>query len=160
MSINQFNAGLQRDDNDVTPGSAGNPLYTPWQTLSALANETGQAVKHTFTDSGVGTGGHVQQSAVHHTSPDVQADAAQSAVPALNNVTGPVDANEVPSTSGRVDPEAVQAEIGRVESKMISMDAAKEVVLRFNFLSGLESRVRAIIANGFEQAVMHHEYEI
>ena len=43
---------------------------------------------------------------------------------------------------GQVDPAAVQAVINKVESKMVSTDAATQVVLRFNFMAGPESKVR------------------
>lgn len=144
MSASRYDAGLQRDEADMSAGGASNPLYTPWQALSALANETGQAVKHTFTDSSVGKSGHVQQSAVHHAA--LNAQAASPAAFDRNLNAQPVDAAETdvktPSSSGRIDHASVQADIRRVERKMISTDAAKEVILRFNFLSGRESRVR------------------
>jgi len=46
-----------------------------------------------------------------------------------------------PAASGRVDDEKVQADIKPVERKLISTDAATEVILRFNFMSARESRV-------------------
>ena len=55
------------------PNTAG-PLYVPWLTISALASETGQAVRQTFSDTGIGTGGHVQQGVQYHVSPSEHSD--------------------------------------------------------------------------------------
>lgn len=116
-----------------------NALYTPWQTLSTLAAETGQAIRHPF-DSDIGTNGHVQQSLQHHASP--------SGDEPVDHPAGPNSADaarrNVESTTAacRVDPVAVQTHIARVTRKMMSTDAATQVTLRFNFLGGRESKVR------------------
>ena len=123
--------------------SAASSLYTPWQTLQALASETGQAVRQTFSDSGVSTSGHVQQGQQIHASPTQYTPADQ-----LYEPQALLDSREVRSVQSVTaapsrdhDSETVQAEIARVNSKMLSTDAATEVILRFNFLSGRESRV-------------------
>lgn len=125
--------------------STASLLYMPWQTLQALATETGQAVRQTFTDSGFSTTGHVQQGVQTHASPlyhrrqdqsrepQVLLDSGQVSVTPWHITDAPVSATDVQ--------DAVHAETKRVERKMLSTDAATEVILRFNFLSGRESRV-------------------
>ena len=122
--------------------ATSNALYMPWHTLSALATETGLAIRHPF-DSDVGTSGHVQQSLQHHAS-TVGAEPADQ--PACLDRTGSADAarpnSESTTPACQVDPVAVQADIDRVQRKMMSTDAATQVTLRFNFLGGRESKVR------------------
>ena len=125
-------------------GNASNALYTPWQTLTALAAETGQAIRHPF-DSDVRTSGHVQQSLQHHASPSGDEPAYIDQPSGLNS-TGSADAArpDVESTTAacQIDAAAVQTDIDRVQRKMMSTDAATQVTLRFNFLGGRESKVR------------------
>ena len=52
----------------------------------------------------------------------------------------PWTAQNVRANDG-VESEAVQAEIDRVQRKVLSRDAATEVILRFNFMTGPEARV-------------------
>ena len=142
------------------PNTAG-PLYVPWLTISALASETGQAVRQTFSDTGIGTGGHVQQGVQYHVSPSehsdhslkthetlldsMQANWKGDSLPQLQDPlldSGQADRKfeTTPAAEG-VGREAVQAEIERVQTKMVSTNAATEVILRFNFMGGRESKV-------------------
>lgn len=125
-------------------GAASNVLYTPWQTLTALAAETGQAIRHPF-DSDVGTSGHVQESLQHHASPCGD-EPVYTDQPGGPNSTGSSDAArpdvERTTAACQVDAAAVQTDIDRVQQKMMSTDAATQVTLRFNFLGGRESKVR------------------
>lgn len=117
--------------------AAASSLQVSWQTLHALASETGNAVRHTFTDSAVSTSGHVQQGRQVHASPQYQQQQDHSEalldsgeVQLKQKVASPLDITT-----------AVQADIRNVERKMLSSDAATEVILRFNFLTEWESRV-------------------
>lgn len=122
--------------------AATSSLQVSWQTLHALASETGHAVKHTFTDSAVSTSGHVQQGSQVHACPKHQEQQDHSE--AL------LDSSQVGETQWELKQKvasppntttAVQADIRNVERKMLSSDAATEVILRFNFLTEWESRV-------------------
>ncbi len=134
---------LSRGDREMNAADAAEPVYTPWQTLSALAAETGQAVRQTFSESGVDTTGHVQEGVQQNTATNGDARSDQWRQPE----TLPVDAEVSTApwrgkgSSHRVDSEAVQTEINRVQQKTMSTDAATEVILRFNFMGGRESKV-------------------
>ena len=134
---------MAQDEGELGPAAGASALsYMPWQTLSALAVETGQNVRHTFGQSEVNTSGHVQQSLQHHVARpgdqprDHSAETVDSA-----SVSDAQRRAQPTSVSGRVDAEAVRSEIGRVQRKMMSTDAAKEVILRFNFMGARESKV-------------------
>ena len=146
MTTRNGSAGLMHDDRELGASNTAGALYMPWQTLSAWANETGQAVRQTFAESGVTTGGHVEQSSQHHIAPDRLSKPDQSEDHETLLDSGQVDVAHWKATdsaaSSRVDAEAVQADISKVKRKMLSTDAATEVILRFNFMSGWESRVR------------------
>lgn len=117
--------------------------YTPWQALSVLASETGQAVRQTFTDSGVSTSGHVQQGPKYHTSSIATKGTDQSNEPQASVDSGQVQRSvEQASKSCSIDCKVLNAEIGRVQRKLLSTDPATEVILRFNFMGGPESKVR------------------
>ena len=133
------------------PGAlhAVHELIAPWQTVSALAAETGQAVMRlTGVDASTDTHGRVEQSRERYNMiPKDQERLAES-----DKADFMVDSAHVSEVlwktaegscaSGHVDPAAVQAVINKVESKMVSTDAATQVVLRFNFMTGPESKVR------------------
>ena len=61
-------------DGDSGGSNTASPLYLPWQTISVLASETGQAVRQTFSDSGICTSGHVQQGLQYHVSPSERSE--------------------------------------------------------------------------------------
>ena len=131
------------DKEDLAAPSSAASAYKPWQTLSALAGVTNQAVQETFATSIVNDIGHVEQSLQRHTTPTTPLK--HSAESAVLPDTGQVDVSKRKSPTGtcsHVDSEAAQADIRRVGRKMLSTDAATQVILRFNFLSGAESRVR------------------
>ena len=137
--------GLPADEHESAAITGS--LYAPWQTLSALATETGQAVRQTFSESGVGTSGHVQQSVPQsHFAPQTARTAGSfneaGGIPNSDIQTddAPWTAQNVRADDG-IESEAVQAEIDRVQRKMLSRDAATEVILRFNFITGPEARV-------------------
>ena len=138
------------DEGESAAAAAAGSLYVPWQTLSALAAETGQAVKQTFTDSGVSTDGHVKQSLPQSYARRKHSQRAGSfeaydfePEEGLPDNIQLIDTQGLPKGlhAGYVDSDAVQAEINRVQRKMLSTDAATEVILRFNFMSGPESKV-------------------
>ena len=143
---------------DSSSSSAAGALYVPWQTLSALANETGQAVRQTFTDASVSTSGHVQESVRHHAAPNGHTEdfLAESEILLDSGQIDPAEWHAKDSAAfSQVDPEAVQADIRKVERKMLSTDAATEVILRFNFMSGLESRVREAYSVVYNNSSSH-----
>lgn len=146
---------LRSNDADLLSGErqpgaidAVTSVIAPWQTLSALATETGQAVRQKLTHSGAGVGkGHVQQGVQQDPTatadgrpwPDESTTLSHSAqVSAAQRKAKSVE------TSGHIDQEAIQANISQVQRKMVSTDAATEVVLRFNFMSARESKVRDV----------------
>ena len=141
---------------EVSVSSTAGPLYVPWQTISALASETGQAVRQTFLDNRIGDGGHVQQGVQYHVSPSEHANhSPKSHESLLDSMHDPLPQLQGPLLdSGQADwkvgntsdvdgvgRDAVQAEVQRVQAKMVSTDAATEVILRFNFMGGRESKV-------------------
>lgn len=119
------------------------PSYAPFDALSVLAAETGQAIRQTLTKSGVGTSGHVKQGLQHHTSPYHDAYPGQpdeaGVLPKSDAVTS--EQGSLMYASASVISKAVQADINLVRRKLVSTDAATEVILRFNFLGGGESKV-------------------
>jgi len=122
-----------RGDIEMNAADDAEPVYTPWQTLSALAAETGQAVRQKFSESGVDTTGHVQERCDQWRQPET--------LPAHVEVCTAPWRGKGSSHPGRVDSEAVQIEMNRVQQKIMSTDAATEVILRFNFMGGRESKV-------------------
>ena len=120
-------------------------LYAPWQTLSALAAETSHAVRQTLTESDVDTSGHVHQGLQHHAPPIIDGFADQSDKPeSLLNTHTSAAQRKIKGSPGtdHVNLRAVNEDISRVKRKMMSTDAATEVILRFNFMGGRESKVR------------------
>ncbi len=154
MTTSRNDAGELYDEAELGAADAANPLYMPWQTLSTLATETGQAVRQTFTESGLSVIGHVQQGSQHHTSPNPHKVSDRSDELLLDSgqvgAVQEVEANKA-TASGSLDGGAVQADIKRVERKMMSADAATEVVLRFNFMSARESRVGSCCHSTYEK---------
>ena len=131
---------LQNDGHDGALNTAS-PLYLPWQTISVLASETGQAVRQTFSDSGIGTNGHVQQGLQYHVSPSERAEHLPQLQESLFDSVQ-ADWKDEETAAPIIDREAVQADVQRVQTKMVSTNAATEVILRFNFMGGRESKVR------------------
>ncbi|MCJ1297526.1 hypothetical protein MMC08_000313 [Hypocenomyce scalaris] len=147
---------MRSNENDLLSGGrqpgalhAVHELIAPWQTVSALAAETGQAVmRFTGVDASTDTHGRVEQSREQYNMiPEAHERLADSDEPGF--VVDSAHVSELfgkPAKgsfiSGQVDPAAVQAVINKVESKMVSTDAATQVVLRFNFMTGPESKVR------------------
>ena len=146
---------MRSNENDLLSGGrqpgalhAVHEFVAPWQTVSALAAETGQAVMRlTGVDSSTDTVGHVEQSREQYNMvPEAHERLTES--DETEFVVDSAHVSEVrwkvakgSSASGQVDPAAVQAVINKVESKMVSTDAATQVVLRFNFMTGRESKV-------------------
>ena len=114
------------------------PRNMPWQAVSALASEYGNAVRETFTqDSSITTSGRVEQGRRVHASRHEHKRVDQSTEPKAGHVTG----QRRDSGSDKRVAEAVQADIQRVKRKIVAADASTEVILRFNFMSGAEARV-------------------
>ena len=147
MASRGENATQSSSDGDPVETNGASSLYMPWQALSVLASETGQAVRQTFTESGVSTSGHVEQGPKYHTSAMPVQDTDQLNEPQLQEAL--LDSSQVqwnveePPTSVSDTREIFKAEIGRVQRKLLSTDAATEVTLRFNFMGGRESKVRS-----------------
>ncbi len=135
---------LQTGERQSAAADAVSSLYTPFHTLTALAVETGQAVRQTFGESEVGTSGHVEQGSQHVALPKTDDRSHHSTEPKALFTNGQVNAAQrrAEVSSVGVDPEAVRADIDRVRRKTLSTDAATEVILRFNFMGGRESKVR------------------
>ena len=133
---------LQRDG-DGGGSNTASPLYLPWQTISVLAAETGQAVRQTFSDSGIGTNGHVQQGLQYHVSPSERSEHLPQLQESFK-CSGQADWKDDETSAAAVDREAVQADVQRVQTKMLSTNATTEVILRFNFMGGRESKVRYV----------------
>lgn len=113
--------------------------YIPqaWHALSVLASEQQHAFRHIFADGqAVKTPGQVQ-----HEHESNRRDLNKSAPPpeASDDRLQSTNATEVESEVPFE--EAVQAEVDDVQTRAISTDPNKEVVLRFDFLSGRDSRV-------------------
>ncbi|DBA85888.1 TPA: hypothetical protein ACH3X1_005433 [Trebouxia sp. C0004] len=141
MGARGDDTGHLHADNELDAADVYNPLHLPWQTLSALATETGHAFRQTFTESGLSTSGHVQQGLQYRTSPSDVRKAAEPDKTLLDS--GQVSAEERQASS--VKPasahlKAVEEDMSRVARKMLTTDASTEVVLRFNFMSARESR--------------------
>lgn len=134
--------GQLRADSELGAADLYNPLHLPWQTLSALATETGHAFRQTFTASGVGTGGHVQQVSQYRTSPNGIRNADEPDETLLvSDQVSTVQSEASSPTPASAHLNAVQEDMSRVARKMLTTDASTEVILRFNFMSARESRV-------------------
>ena len=134
---------LQRDERQLAAADAVSSLYTPFQTLTALAVETGQAVRQTFGEPEVGSSGLVEQGSQHEAFPKNDDRSHHQTEPEALFADGQVKAaRRDESSSVGVAPEGVRAEIDRVQRKMLSTNAVTEVILRFNFMDGRESKVR------------------
>ena len=133
---------LQHAGDDGASNTAS-PLYLPWQTISVSASETGQAVRQTFSDSGIGTSGHVQQGLQYHVSSSERSDHLPQSQESLFD-SGQADWKDEETAAAVIAREAVQADVQRVQTKMVSTNAATEVSLRFNFMGGRESQVRHV----------------
>ena len=165
MASSRAEANLSDEDNTLTEPNAASTIYAPWQTFSALATETGQAVKATFHESGVDTSGHVQQGLPYHVArtrrePAVRQNKPDDVPEDYKDSLVQPEATSSESADS-VDQAAVQADITRVTRKIISTDAATEVVLRFNFLTSSEAKVRCYTASVSSRALepdwpMHH----
>lgn len=117
--------------------------YVPqaWHALTALASEQQHAFRSIFDVAPVETPGSVQhqhESARDHTSAAPAPEEARCATRAESAAEGSQH-TAVPAEG------AVQAEVEDVQQRVISTDPEKEVVLRFDFLSGRDSRVRQAI---------------
>ena len=130
-----------QDDRGHGASNTASPLYLPWQSVSALASETDQAVWQTFSDSGIGTSGHVQQGLQYHV-PSSKPSENLPQFQASFIDGGQADCNIEDTSPDVLDREAVQADVSRVKTKMVSTNAATEVILRFNFMGARESKVR------------------
>ena len=114
------------------------PRNMPWQAVSALASEYGNAVRETFTQvTTISTSGRVEQGRRVHASGYKHQHFAQSNEPEAGYVSG----ERREANSDKRVSEAVQADIQRVNRKIVAADASTEVILRFNFMSGAEARV-------------------
>ena len=135
---------VQTDERQSAAADAVSSLYTPFHTLTALAVETGQAVRQTFGESEVGTSGHVEQGSQHVALPKHDDRSHLSTEPEALFADDQLNAAQrrAKVSPVSVDPEAVRADIERVRRKTLSTDAATEVILRFNFMGGRESKVR------------------
>ena len=143
---------LRSNDADLLSGErqpgaidAVTSVIAPWQTLSALASETGQAVRQKLTHPGAGVGkGHVQQGVQQD--PTAAADGRPDEFTTLSHSAQVSAAQRRVKSAGpsHIDQEAIQANIRQVQRKMVSTDAATEVVLRFNFMTARESKVRDV----------------
>ena len=135
---------LLHDERGSVAADAVSSLHAPWQTLSALAAETSHAVRRALAESNVDTSGHVHQGLQHHAAPSTDGLADQSGEPESTLASAAQrKINESPETD-HIYPQAVHEDISRVKRKMMSTDAATEVILRFNFMGGRESKVRPI----------------
>ncbi|KAA6429424.1 MAG: hypothetical protein FRX49_00818 [Trebouxia sp. A1-2] len=138
-------ATLQRGERESAAADAVSSLYTPFQTLTALAFETGQAVRQTFGESDL-TSGLVEEGSQFNKLPKNDDRPDHSTEPEAQLFTD-VQVDQVDTEQRRaesspvgVDPEAVRADIDRVQRKTLSTNAATEVILRFNFMGGRESK--------------------
>lgn len=133
---------VQTGERQSAAADAVSSLYTPFHALTALAVETGQAVRQTFGESEVETSGHVEQGSQHIALPKHD-DRSHLSEPEALFADGQVNAAQrrAKVSPVRVDPDAVRADIDRVRRKTLSTDAATEVILRFNFMGGRESKV-------------------
>ena len=147
MATHSNVGALLHGERGSVAADAVSSIYAPWQTLSALAAETSHAVRQTLAESNVDTSGHVHQGLQHHAAPSTDGLADQSEEPEsrLNTHASAAQRkiNESPETD-HIYPQAVHEDISRVKRKMMSTDAATEVILRFNFMGGRESKVRPI----------------
>ena len=137
---------MRSNENDLLSGGrqpgalhAVHEFVALWQTVSALAAETGQAVMRlTGLDASTDTVGHVEQSREQcNLFPEAheslaKSDEAELGVDSAHVSEARWKVAKGSSASDQVDPAAVQAVINKVESKMVSTDAATQVVLRFN----------------------------
>ena len=142
MGARGDDTGQLHADSELDAADGYNPLHLPWQTLSALATETGHAFKQTFTESGVSTSGRLQQGSQYLSSPNDNRKAAEPDKTLLDSgqVCG-VGSEASSLTPSSAHLKAVEEDMSQVARKILTTDASTEVVLRFNFMSAQESRV-------------------
>lgn len=109
------------------------PLHEPWQVVSTLASEYGHAVKGALgNDQDVTTSGDVRHERKIQCPPRISLDQADTTLQSVRH-TQP--------RKGHATTSAIQAEVVRVSSTIAEPNAAKEVFLRFDFMSERDSRV-------------------
>ena len=155
MATHSNVGALLHSERGSVAADAVSSMYAPWQTLSALAAETSHAVRQTLVESNVDTSGHVHQGLQHHAPAHSDSLADLSEEPesllelqpeSLLNTHASAAQRKIKQSPGadHVNTQAVNEDISRVKRKMMSTDAATEVILRFNFMGGRESKVRPI----------------
>ena len=153
MAARKGDVALQLDERESPAAHAVRlaSLYTPFQTPTTLAVETGHAIMPTFGESDLGTSEH-SSTCWEPSSTGSKHDTLSKSDDRPQRSIGPealVTDDQFNAAQRRaemspvgVDPEAVRADIDRVQRKTLSTNAATEVILRFNFLGGRESKVR------------------
>ena len=101
----------------------------PWQAVSALASEYGNAVREIITqDSGIDTSGRVEWGHRVHACGYTSKRSDQSTKPKAGHISGQ---RQYTGSDNRVA-EAVQADIQRVNRTIVAADASTVLILRFN----------------------------
>ncbi len=153
MAARNGEVALQLDERESPAAHAVRlaSLCTPFQTPTTLAVETGHAIMPTFGESDLGTSEHSSScwepssTGSKHNTLSKSDDRPQRSIGPEALVTDDqfnAAQRRAEMSPVGVDPEAVRADIDRVQRKTLSTNAATEVILRFNFLGGRESKVR------------------
>ncbi|KAL0050321.1 hypothetical protein WJX82_008957 [Trebouxia sp. C0006] len=151
MAARNGEVALQLDERESPAAHAVRlaSLYTPFQTPTTLAVETGHAIMPTFGESDLGTSEHSStcwepsSTGSKHNTLSKSDDRPQRSIGPEALVTDDqfnAAQRRAETSPVGVDPEAVRADIDRVQRKTLSTNAATEVILRFNFLGGRESK--------------------
>ena len=122
------------------------PLHEPWQVVSSLASEYGNAVKHALgNNQDIATSGDVRYERKLPCQPRIWLDQHDN-LPLRASEPDRLSHNRqsmghTQPETGHADSSAIQAEVKRVSSKIAVPDAARDVFLRFDFMSERDSRV-------------------
>ena len=120
----------------------------PWKALQTLAVECAHSVRSSSHDPNTeNQPGHVQQqwqpAAASGTSPEGRSDLELGQESPLAEPPTATNRFKSSGTSSEPNTQAVQLEAERVAAKFVSTDASNEVVLRFDFMTSKDTRVRS-----------------
>lgn len=143
--------GSASGDNDGLGESTrvtADPDHTSnWKALSALAAECTAAFRHSLvSDSDKDVGGHVEQGSAGVQDPTYHVDNCDLGYYASDTDT------RSQLTSAQLSA-AVRAEVERVATKIVPLNLDTEVVVRFDFVTNRDSRVRQ--SADYQQACTH-----
>ena len=120
------------------------PLSEPWQVVSTLASEYGHAVRHALgKDRGVTSSGDVNYERKLRYPARISTDQVDSPNSSEQNkqLHNQQSSRDIQLENACATKSAVQAEVLQISSKIAARGPAKNVFLRFDFMTERDSRV-------------------